>query len=77
MKKTFIAVAAVLGTMTVSCSDELIDSYQDHTNEQGVECTLTDTVLDTLEPSDSVAGWDDAVQYPIGFSVTVSDYQEW
>lgn len=77
MKKTFIAVAAILGTMTVSCTDELIDSYEDRSQHEGIIYTVPDTVLNPIESPDDVTGYDDTVKYPIGFSVTVSDYQEW
>lgn len=74
MKKSFIAVMALLGTMTVACSDELVDSYENHAQE--TVYTIPDTVLNPLEPTDSIAGQDDEVKYPIGFSVTVNDYKE-
>lgn len=80
MKKTFIAIAAVLGMMMVSCNDEILDTYEDQANKPTIEIVEPDTIVvtDSIEVrGDSISnGWDEEVKYPIGFSVTVNDYKE-
>lgn len=81
MKKILLTSAILIASMCfTSCEDDLIASAEDKTAEdkpieivivEDNDSTVNIDVDVTVENTDTVPG------KPIGFSVTVTDYQEW
>ena len=81
MKKIFfISIVGLMFTLT-ACEDEFIESAEDRMAKElnAIDNSVEEDNSNVSARGDSIntnTDWDEEIKYPIGFGVTVKDYNE-